>query len=112
MDQTQTPRYVLRFESLLYVPAFTQKNFYYVHTGPPTQGTSMEEFTITKLGVHNSSLKYNHLYTLGQCKKPNHNHLYTRGIRHKAKTQPQSPLHKRDRHKAKPQSPLHKRNKA
>ena len=34
MDQTQTPRYVSRFEPLLYVPAFTQKDFHYiVHTG-------------------------------------------------------------------------------
>ena len=31
--QTQTQRYVSRFEPLLYVPAFTQKDFYYiVHT--------------------------------------------------------------------------------
>ena len=43
MDQTQTPRYVSRFELLLYVPAFTQKDFHYVHTGPPTQGTSTEK---------------------------------------------------------------------
>ena len=27
MDQTQTPRFVSRFEPLLYVPAFTQKDF-------------------------------------------------------------------------------------
>ena len=27
MDQTQTTRFVSRFESLLYVPAFTQKDF-------------------------------------------------------------------------------------
>ena len=32
MDQSQTPRYVSRFESLLYVPAFTQKNFHYMST--------------------------------------------------------------------------------
>ena len=32
VDQIQTTRYVLRFEPLLYVPAFTQKNFHYVHT--------------------------------------------------------------------------------
>ena len=37
VDQTQTPRYVSRFELLLYVPAFTQKDFHYlVHTGLPT----------------------------------------------------------------------------
>ena len=27
MDQTQTPRFVSRFEPLLYVPAFIQKDF-------------------------------------------------------------------------------------
>jgi len=44
VDQTQTPRYVSRFEPLLYVPAFTQKDFHYsVHTGLPTQGTSTED---------------------------------------------------------------------
>ena len=33
VDQTQTQRYVSRFEPLLYVPAFTQKDFHYiVHT--------------------------------------------------------------------------------
>ena len=34
VDQMQTQRYVSRFEPLLYVPAFTQKDFHYVHTGP------------------------------------------------------------------------------
>jgi len=38
VDQTQTPRYVSTFEPLLYVPAFTQKDFRYrphrtSHTG-------------------------------------------------------------------------------
>ena len=28
VDQSQTPRYVSRFESLLYVLAFTQKDFH------------------------------------------------------------------------------------
>ena len=32
VDQTQTPRYVSRFEPLLYVPAFTQKDFHYMST--------------------------------------------------------------------------------
>ena len=49
VDQTQISRYVSRFEPLLYVPAFTQKDFHYVYSGPPTTGTSTEEFTITKL---------------------------------------------------------------
>ena len=82
MDQTQTLRYVSRFEPLLYVLAFTQKDFHYVHTGPPTQGTSTEEFAITKLGVHNSSLQHKHLYTRGKAQSQNNNHLYTREIRH------------------------------
>jgi len=44
VDQTQTSRYVSRFEALLYVPAFIQKDFHYiVHTGLPTQGTSTED---------------------------------------------------------------------
>ena len=32
VDQSQTPRYVSRFEPLLYVPAFTQKDFHYSST--------------------------------------------------------------------------------
>jgi len=44
VDQSQITRYVSRFEPLLYVPAFTQKDFHYiVHTGLPTQGTSTED---------------------------------------------------------------------
>ena len=87
---------------------------FYVHIGPSTKGPPPKNCNSTP-GVHNSSLKYNHLYTRGTCKKANHNHPYTRGTRHKAKlnhlytreirykanTQPQSPLHKRDRHKPK-----------
>ena len=84
MDQTQTTRYVLRFEPLLYVPAFTQKNFYYVHTGPSTKGPLLRNYNST-LGVHYSSLKYNHLYIRGIDTKPKHNHLYTRGICSKPK---------------------------
>ena len=49
VDQTQTPRYASRFEPLLYVPAFTQKDFHYVHTEPPIKGTSTEEFAIINL---------------------------------------------------------------
>ena len=32
VDQSQTPKYVSRFEPLLYVPAFTQKDFHYMST--------------------------------------------------------------------------------
>ena len=78
VDQTQTPRYVSRFEPLLYVSAFTQKDFHYVHIGPPTKGTSTEEFTITNLGVHNS-LQHNHLYTRGKTLSQNNNHLTQEG---------------------------------
>ena len=70
----------IRFDvrAMLYVPAFTQKDF---QTGPPIKGTSTEEFAITKLGVHNSSLQHNHLYTRGRAQSQNNNHLYTRGIK-------------------------------
>jgi len=75
MDQSQTPSYVSRFEPLLYVPAFIQKDFYYiVHTGLPTQGTSTEDLGNTILE-----------YTTPLSNKHN---LYTRG-----KAQQQSPLH-------------------
>ena len=94
MDQTQTTRHVLRFEPLLDVPAFTQKDFHYVHTGPSTKGVPPRNYNST-LGVHYSSLKHNHLYIRGIDTKPKHNHLHTRGIRYKSKTQ--SPLHKRDK---------------
>ena len=70
----------MRFEPLFYVPVFTQKDFHYVHTGPPTQGTSTEKFTNTNLGVQYSSLQHNHLYTRGRAQIQNNNHLYTRGI--------------------------------
>ena len=32
MNQSQTPRYISRFDSLLYIPAFTQKDFHYMST--------------------------------------------------------------------------------
>ena len=72
----QTQEFVSRFELLLYVPAFTQKDFNYVHTEFLTEGTSTEEFT--NLGVHNSSLQHNHLYTRGKAQSQNNNHLYTK----------------------------------
>ena len=42
--QTQTSRYVSRFELLRYVPAFTQKDFRYVHTGAPTKGPPLRNY--------------------------------------------------------------------
>ena len=85
-------RYVSRFEPLLYVPAFTQKDFHYIHTGPPTQGTSTEEFAITNLE-----------YTTPLSNVT----TSTQEVRHKAKTQPQIPPHKTDSYIPKAQPPLH-----
>ena len=71
VDQTQTPKYVSRFEPLLYVLAFTQKDFHYiVHIGLPTQESSTED-----LGKYTTPLSKKH-------------NFYTRG-----KVQQQSPLH-------------------
>ena len=61
MDQTQTTRYVSRFEPLLYVPVFTQKDFHF-DIGPSTKEPPPRNYNFT-LGVHYSTLKYNHLYT-------------------------------------------------
>jgi len=75
VDQSQTQRYVSRFEPLLYIPAFTQKDFHYiVHTGLPTQGTSTED-------LGNTTLQYT-------TPLSNKHNLYTRG-----KAQQRSPLH-------------------
>ena len=93
---TQVSTYFGNGALQLYVPAFTQKDFHCVHTEPSTKGPLPRNYNST-LGVHNSSLKHNHLYTRWIGTKPKHNHLYTRGIRHKAKAQTQSPLHKRDK---------------
>ena len=54
------------FEPLLYVPIFTQKDFHYVHTGPSIKGSQLRNYNST-LGVHNSSLKNNHLCTRGKA---------------------------------------------
>ena len=64
VDQTQTTRYVSRLEPLLYVSAFTQKDFHYVHTGPSTKRPPLRNYN-SILEVHYSSLKHNHLYTRG-----------------------------------------------
>ena len=62
MDQTQTPRFVSRFEPLLYVPAITQKDFQ--STNMSTQdshtGNLHWGFGVIQPRVHNSSLnQYN-----------------------------------------------------
>ena len=51
----------MRFELLLYIPAFAQKDFHYVHTGPSTKGPPLRNYN-SILGVHYSSLKHNHQY--------------------------------------------------
>ena len=79
VDQMQIPRYVSRFEPLLYVPAFTQKNFYY-YTRTFHKGTSTEELQFYTWST----------LLLSQSQSP----LHKRDM-HKAKTQ--SPLHKRDK---------------
>ena len=55
MIHMQTQRYISRFEPLLYVSAFTQKDFHYVHTRPSTKETPLRNYKY-KLGVHNSTL--------------------------------------------------------
>ena len=65
MDQTQTPRYVSRIAPLLYVPVFTQKDFHYMSTQDLLQREALLRNYNSTLGVHNSSLKYNYLYTRG-----------------------------------------------
>jgi len=77
----QTPRYVSRFEPLLYVPAFAQKGFCNVHAGPPTQGTSTEEFANTNL-EYTTPISNNNFYIRGKTQSQNNNHLYIRGIRY------------------------------
>jgi len=52
--QMQTRGYVLRFEPLLYIPTFTQKDFHYVHTRPSTKGPLPRNYNSTP-GVHNYS---------------------------------------------------------
>ena len=76
MDQIQTPRYISWFEPLLYVPAFTQKDFHYsIYTGLPTQGTSTEDLGNTTLEYTTPlSNKYN-LYIRGKAQLKSSLHL-------------------------------------
>ena len=46
--------------------AFTQKDFDYVHTGPSTKGPPLRNYNSIP-GVHNSSLKHDHLYIRGKA---------------------------------------------
>ena len=61
---THTTRYVSRFEPLLYVPAFTQKNFHNVHVGTFTKRPPPKNYNST-FRVHNSTLSNTNLYTRG-----------------------------------------------
>jgi len=75
VDQMQTPRYVSRFKPLLYIPAFTQKDFYYiVHTELLIQETSTED-------LGNITLEYITSFstntTSTQEARHNNYHLYT-----------------------------------
>ena len=68
VDQSQTQRYILRFEPQLYVPACTQKDLHYiVHTGLPTQGTSIEDLGNTILEYTTPLSTNNNLYTRGKA---------------------------------------------
>ena len=101
MDQTQTPRYVSRFEHTALRPRLHTEGF--PLTCPhrtPTQGASTEDLRQIQSGVHNSSLNQYNLSLKARHKqitstlrgtgtKPNYNPPLTRGIRHKA-TQTQS----------------------
>jgi len=60
--QTQTQGYVSRFEPLLYVPAFTQKDFYY-----PLYDLSQKDLHrgITNTNREYTTLTLSHLYTRG-----------------------------------------------
>ena len=64
VDQTQTKRYILRFEPLLYIFAFTQKDFHYVHTWPSTKGPPLRKLNIGSTQLH--SLNTN-LYRRGKA---------------------------------------------
>ena len=44
------------------------------HREPPPRNYN------STLGVHNFTLKYNHLYSRGKAQSQNNNHLYTRGM--------------------------------
>jgi len=75
VDQSLTTRYVSRFEPLLYVPTFTQKDFrYIVHTGLPIQETSTEDLGNTNQ-EYTTPLSTNTTST--QEARHNTNHLYT-----------------------------------
>ena len=66
------------------VPAFTQKDFHYVHIGLSTKGPPLRNYNST-LGVHYSSFNHNHLYTRRIDTKSKYTDLYIRGMGTKSK---------------------------
>ena len=62
-------------EPLLYVSAFTQKDFHYTSTQNFPQGNLHWGFGKYKIGVHNSSLQQNNLYARGKAQKQSPLHL-------------------------------------
>ena len=62
VDQSQTPGYVSRFEPMLFVPAFTQKD----STNASTQGTSIEDLGNINLGYTTPFSNNNNLYIRGK----------------------------------------------
>ena len=68
----------LEIRATALLPAFIQKDFYYVYIGPSTKGPSLRNYCST-LGVHYSSPKYNHVYTRGIGTKPKQRKDYNLG---------------------------------
>ena len=71
----QTQEYVSRFEPLLYVPAFSQKDFHYVHTRLSIKRPPLSNYNLTST-VHNSSLKHYHFYTIGKAQNQSKEKVY------------------------------------
>jgi len=44
--ETHTQEYILRFKPSLYVLAFTQKDFHYIHQGPSTKGHPSRNYNL------------------------------------------------------------------
>jgi len=65
--QTQIHGYILRFEPLLYVSAFTQKDFHYIHKGPFTKGPQPRNYN---LQTGSTQLQLSHTSTQERGTKP------------------------------------------
>ena len=62
--QTQAQGHVSRFEPPLYIPAFLQKDFHYVHQEPTTKGSPLRNYNL-KTG--SAKLQLSHLNTRGKA---------------------------------------------